>query len=95
MPRLESIAQIVGIVVWLWLAFDRPSLLFGPALNAYQLGPVWQYIALPTLLILAVSIAQAVVNLVLPEWLRFRRAVRLATDIAGLGILLYLLRAGE
>lgn len=40
-----------------------------------------------------VLIAQAIVNLVRPEWIRFRRVVRLVTDIGGLGILIYLLTA--
>ena len=94
--RLESIAEIVGIVVvvaWLWAAFDRPVLLFGPRLDNYQLGPVWQQVAVPVLVILAVSIAQAIINLFRPEWVRFRRAVHVGTELAGLGILIYLLRA--
>lgn len=97
-PRVESIGQIVGIIVlvfWLWFVFDQPSRLFGPALNAYHLGPVWQQVVLPVLLILSVSVAQAVVNLFRPEWVRLRRVVSVVTDIAALGVLVYLLRADE
>ena len=96
-PRMESLGEIVGIVVlvgWLWFAFDRPFLLFGPALGDYQLGPVWQQVAIPTLLVLAVSVAQAVVNLFRPEWVRMKRVERVLTDIAALGIVAYLLQAG-
>lgn len=96
-PRMESLGEIVGIVVlvgWFWFAFDRPFLLFGPALADYQLGPVWQQVAIPTLLVLAVSVAQAVVNLFRPEWVRMKRVVRVLTDIAALGIVGYLLQAG-
>jgi hypothetical protein len=96
-PRMESLGEIVGIVVlvgWLWFAFDRPFLLFGPALADYQLGLVWQQVAIPTLLVLAVSVAQAVVNLFRPEWARMKRVVRMLTDIAALGIVAYLLQAG-
>ncbi|HEY1387907.1 MAG TPA: hypothetical protein VGF38_05125 [Ktedonobacterales bacterium] len=96
-PRMESLGEIVGIVVlvgWLWFAFDRPFLLFGPALGGYQLGLVWQQVAIPTLLVLAVSVAQAVVNLFRPEWVRMKRVVRVLTDIAALGIVAYLLQAG-
>lgn len=97
-PRLESIGQIVGIVVmvgWVWFVFERRSLFFGSALDAYQLGPVWQQVALPVLLILATSVAQGVVNLFRPEWVRVKRVVSVVTDIAGLGVLVYLLRADE
>ncbi|HEX5547929.1 MAG TPA: hypothetical protein VFX24_10990 [Ktedonobacterales bacterium] len=96
-PRMESLGEIIGIVVlvgWFWFAFDRPFLLFGPALGGYQLGPVWQQVAIPTLLVLAVSVAQAVVNLFRPEWVRMKRVVRVLTDIAALGIVAYLLQAG-
>ncbi len=96
-PRMESLGEIVGIVVlvgWLWFAFDRPFLLFGPALADYQLGPVWQQMAIPTLLVLAVSVAQAAANLFRPEWVRMKRVVRILTDIAALGIVAYLLQAG-
>ncbi|HEU4781752.1 MAG TPA: hypothetical protein VFS83_00290, partial [Ktedonobacterales bacterium] len=96
-PRMESLGEIIGIVVlvgWLWFAFDRPFLLFGPALNDYQLGSVWQQVAIPTLLVLAASVAQAVVNLFRPEWVRMKRVVRVLTDIAALGIVAYLLQAG-
>jgi len=97
-PRLESIGQIVGIVVmvgWAWFVFERRSLFFGSALDAYQLGPVWQQVALPVLLILVTSVAQGIVNLFRPEWVRVKRVVSVVTDIAGLGVLIYLLRADE
>jgi hypothetical protein len=96
-PRMESLGEIIGIVVlvgWFWVAFDRPFLLFGPALDGYQLGSVWQQVAIPMLLVLAVSVAQAVVNLVRPEWVRMKRVERVLTDIAVLGIVAYLLQAG-
>lgn len=96
-PRMESLGEIIGIVVlvgWLWFAFDRPFLLFGPALDGYRLGPVWQQVAVPMLLVLAVSVAQAVANLFRPEWVRMKRVERVLSDIAVLGIVAYLLQAG-
>jgi hypothetical protein len=94
--RLESLAEIVGIVVmvgWLWFAYNQPFLLFGPALENYRLAPVWQQAALPTLLVLGVSVARAVVNLFRPEWVRLKRVVSVLADIAALGIVLFLLQA--
>lgn len=94
--RLESLAEIVGIAVmvgWLWFAYNQPFLLFGPALENYRLAPVWQQAALPTLLVLGISVARAVVNLFRPEWVRLKRVVSVLADIAALGIVLFLLRA--
>lgn len=95
-PRLESLAEIVAIVAlvaWLWLAYNQHVLLFGPALDAYRLAPVWQQVALPTLLVLGASVAQAAINLFRPGWVRLKRVVRVATDLAALGIVIYLLQA--
>lgn len=94
--RPESIAEIVAIVVmvgWVWFAFGQPSLFFGPVLADYQLAPIWQQAVAPTLLVLAVSVTVAVVNLFRPEWVRLKRVASVATDIAALGILVFLFRA--
>jgi hypothetical protein len=97
-PRLESVVQIVGIVVfliWAWFVVNNPTPVFGPVTGTYRLGPIWQQVALPVVLILLVGIAQAVVNLFRPDWTRFQMAVRLLTDLAVLGILAYLLRGDQ
>jgi hypothetical protein len=97
-PRLESVVQIVGIIAfltWAWFVLNNPTPVLGRAAGTYRLGPIWQQVALPTVLILLVSIAQAVVNLFRPDWTRFQMAVRLLTDLAVLGILAYLLRGDQ
>ena len=97
-PRSESIAQIIVLMVvfsWLWAVFENPSLLVGLTAANYQLGPIWQQIVVPSLLIVAVSIVQAAINLFRPTWTRFRLFVRLVTDSAGLIVLVFLLRAGN
>jgi len=97
-PRLEAIAEIVAITVsllWLRVFFTQPSLLFGSAADTYQLGMVWQQVVLPTMLLYVVSIAQAVITLFRPTWVRFRLVVRLATESVALGIVVYLLRTGH
>jgi hypothetical protein len=96
--RLESLAEIVGGVVvvgWLLFAYNRPALLFGPTLESYRLGPVWQQVFVPTLLVLGVSVARAVVNLFRPEWVHMKRVVSVVTDVAALGIVAYLLQANH
>lgn len=95
-PRLESVAEIIAIVVlvgWAKIALDAPSRFFGPAVEGYQLAPVWQQVTLPILLVIAVTVIRAVVNLFRPEWVRLKRVVSVLMDIAGLGIVIYLLRA--
>ena len=52
-------------------------------------------VTLPTLAIYGVFIAQAAVNLVRPDWERFRLIVRLVADVAFLGIVIYLLQAHQ
>ncbi|MDQ2903452.1 MAG: hypothetical protein ABI456_04670 [Ktedonobacteraceae bacterium] len=97
-PRGESIAQIiVNLVVlsWFWGVFQTPSLLVGLTVGNYQLGPMWYQIVVPSLLVIVVSITQAVINLFRPAWTRFRQAMRLVTDSAALLIVVFLLRAGN
>jgi len=97
-PRQESIAQIVALIVvlfWVWVVFERLSLFIGPTSENSQIGPVWQQVVAPTLLIFVVSIAQAVVNLFCPAWARFRLVVRLGTESGVLLVLVSLLRAGH
>ncbi len=96
--RLGSIAQIVALVVlllWVRIVLETPSLLFGPVADSYRLGPVWQQVLVPTVLIFVVSIAQAVVNLFRPDWTRLPLVVRVVTEVAGLGILIYLFTASN
>ena len=97
-PRQESIAQIVALIVvlfWVWVVFERLSLLIGPASENFQIGSIWQQVVAPTVLIFVVSIAQAVVTLFRPAWMRFRLVVRLGTECGGLLVLVFLLRAGH
>lgn len=94
-PRMDSLAQIVGILVFLfWLGFVliNPTLFFGSASALYRIGPIWYQLAIPTVLLMLVNIAQAVVNLVRPDWLRLHQGVRIGTDlviIALLGVLIW------
>ena len=94
--RFQSVAQIATLLVlllWLWLVRDHPALLLGPAADTYQLGPIWREVALPIVLIFLLFIAQGVVNIVRPDWRRLRLATSMALDVAGLAVLVYVLRA--
>src|SRR5262249_7674225 len=91
-------AQIVAVLVllvWLRFVLETPALIFGPAADAYRLAPVWQRVLIPTVLIFVVSIIQAAINLVRPDWTRLPLLWPLVTEVAGLGILIYVLTAGR
>ena len=97
-PRLESIAQIVALVVLLpalRLLFNNPSVFFGAASDTYQIGTTWQQVIIPSFAIYGVFIAQAIINLIRPDWARFRLAARLVADLTSLGIVIYLLQANN
>ncbi len=92
-PYLQAIVEIAVIVLCcygLWLLFTRPSLLFGAAADPYQPGPIWQQVVWPALAIALVSIAMPIITLVRPVWARARPVLRLAVDVAVLGVLVYL-----
>ena len=96
--RLESISQLVASVVfllWIRAALSSPLLIFGPAAGYFRLAPAWHAAYTPGLLIILTGIAQAVVNLLRPGWVRFRSAVRAGMGAASFATILMLLRAHE
>jgi len=96
-PRMESVSQLIALMVFLvWLRAVRslPFLLFGPAALFLTLAPVWRQVYTPVVLIALAGMAQAGVNLIRPDWVRLRWLVRVATDAANLGICYFLIRAG-
>ncbi len=96
--RFESIAQIVALVVlllWLRSVVAAPQFLFGPASATYQLGPIWDQVVIPALLLFVLFIAQSVINLIRPDWTQLPFIVRVLSDVASLAILTYLLLHGS
>jgi hypothetical protein len=97
-PRLESIAQIVALVVLLSairLLFSNQSVIFGTASHTYQLAAVWQRVTFPILGIFGIFIVQAMVNLFRPDWGRFRLIARLVADLIFLGVVVYILQSPQ
>jgi hypothetical protein len=95
--RSESISIIVAsaaALVWLGAIRSYPFLIFGPAAHFLALGPgatqAYGLIAALTL----VGMIRAFVNLIRPDWIRFRDLARIAMDSASVGMLLVLLRGG-
>ena len=90
-----EIAFIFLFYYWLWLLFTRPSLLFGAAADPYTPGPIWQRVVWPVALIALVSVAQPIMTLIRPAWVRARSVWRLALGLAVLGVLVFLLLGNQ
>jgi hypothetical protein len=96
--RLESISEFVAsavFLVWLRAAQKSPFLIFGPAVAIFRLAPVWHQVYAPSVLIVVMGMAQAGINLLRPDWIRFRYAARVGMGVVTLGIVYVLVRAGE
>lgn len=91
--RFESVSIIVAsavALIWMQAVWSHLFLIFGPAASFLRLAPIWHQIYWPTVAIILASILRATINLVHPEWIRFRAAASVLFDIAGL-LLLYVL----
>jgi len=96
--RVESVSQIIGLAVFIaWLRVVRgvPFLIFGPAAAYMKAAPVWHQIYPALVLIALVSMAQAVANLLRPEWIMLRALSRVAVGTGSLVVYLFLLKAGS
>ncbi len=96
--RFDSVAIMiasVGALAWLSVVQRNQFFIFGPAAAIIRLGPVWNE-ALPW--IVAVTFAgmiRAFMNLLRPDWLRFRDLARIAINSVALGIMVFLLGGRE
>jgi hypothetical protein len=96
--RLESISQIIASAVflgWLRAAQKSPFLIFGPAAAFFRLAPVWHQVYPPYALVIIAAMVQAGINLIHPDWVRFRSAVRAGMSAAVLVGVYFLLKAQE
>jgi hypothetical protein len=97
-PRFESFAQLTAaavFLVWLRAVAHSAYWIFGPAIGAFQIEPIWHRVYLPFVLLIFAQMLQAGVNLIRPDWAPFRSAVRVGGEIAGLAILYLVLKAGD
>ena len=98
MSRLDSIAQFValGIAIgWLRIAQASPFMIFGPAAAFIKPAPVWHQFYWPVVALALAGMVQAGVNLIRPDWVRLRSVYRVINDLGWIGILLFMLRAGN
>jgi len=97
-PKLESISQFIGsavFLVWLRAAQKSPFLIFGPAAGIFHLAPVWHQVFVPGMLIVLLGMVQAAINLMRPDWVRFRSAARVAGGAITLVVVYFLVKARE
>src|SRR5215472_12160835 len=96
--RSESIFGLIGgtvYVAWLLAVPYHPYLIFGPAASALRLAPEWHRFYLPVVLLAIAGLAQAVVNLVRPEWIWLPPVTRLVSNVVALVILRSILKANS
>jgi hypothetical protein len=96
-PRFESISMIVALavsLVWLREVQSHPFLIFGPAALFLKLAPIWTQLYRLIVLLAALGILQATVNLFRPRWTRFRSVAQVVLQVGSLVLLCFLLRAG-
>ena len=96
--RAESIFGLIAgtvYVAWLLAVPYHPYLIFGPAASALRLAPEWHRFYLPVVLLAIAGLAQAVVNLVRPEWIWLPPVTRLVSNVVALVILRSILKANS
>ncbi|HTQ60034.1 MAG TPA: hypothetical protein VMI32_07425 [Candidatus Solibacter sp.] len=96
--RFESVSIIVAsivAIVWLTAVQNNQFLILGPAVAFLKLAPIWHRIYFPIVLLTVAEIVRAVINLVRPDWTRFRAIWRLVVQAGGLAIVYFLVKAGN
>ncbi len=97
-PRTHSAAEVIfgtaGLLWWQALPV-APYLALGPAAYVITLGPIWNQLHWPVLLLIAAGVAQSTVNLLRPHVTPARARVRLLVHAFGLGILCLALGSGN
>ena len=94
--RFESVSLIVAssvALVWLAEVQRHPFLIFWGAASLLKLAPVWQHMYLPITAVMLWGMVRAAINLIRPRWTRLRAISDIATQVAGLVMVYFLLRA--
>jgi len=102
MTVFELFFSVAFLLWWIRVAPIRKLVLFmtmGPAGLAdkipFQLGPVWNTVYVPVILLSLAAIAQQFVTLLYPHWLKFYSGARVVTNGCSLILLYFLIRASE
>src|SRR5262249_6289212 len=71
--RFDSAAQVIALciaLVWLRVAQGAPFLIFGPAAAFLRPAAIWHQFYWPVVVVAFLGIAQGLVNIWRPDWLR-------------------------
>lgn len=96
--RSQSIFGLIAgavYVAWLLAAPYYPYLIFGPAASALRLAPEWHRFYLPVVVLAIAGLAQAVVNLIRPEWTWLPPVTRLVCNVGALVILRFIFKTNS
>jgi hypothetical protein len=96
--RFESVSIIIAsavALVWLTEVQSYPFLVLGPAVTFLKLTPIWYRMYFPVVLLTVVEIVRATINLVRPDWMRFRAVVGVIVHGGGLAVVYFLIKAGS
>ena len=96
--RFESVSIIIAsavALVWMTEVQSYPFLILGPAATFLKLTPIWYRMYFPIVLLTVVEIVRATINLVRPDWMRFRAVVGVIVHGGGLAVVYFLIKAGS
>lgn len=96
--RFDSVSIIVASAValaWITEVQRYPFLILGPAASFLKLAPIWHQAYFPIVLLTALEIVRAIINLVRPDWTRFRAVYGLILHSGGLVVVYFLIKAGS
>src|SRR5271165_4676194 len=94
----ESIAALVfGVIfgVWWLVGLKHQFLIFGPGVDFFHFGPVWQTIYPLFVVLVIADAARHTIDLVRPGWERGRLAFRMFFRAMNLLVLFFLINAGD
>jgi len=96
--RFESLSIIIACtvaLVWMTEVQSYPLLILGPAATFLRLAPIWYQVYFPIVLLTVFEIVRAIINLVRPDWVRFRKLWSVGVHVGGLAVIYSLIRAGS
>jgi hypothetical protein len=96
--RFQSLARFVAaavFLVWLRAITHSAQWIFGGAVGAFQVAPLWHKVYLPFELLILLLMVAAGINLARPQWVRFSSVVRVLAGAGGVMILAVALKTGH